>query len=105
MLDAQDLDDRLIGRCLQHAVVAASAGMPGVHRTPECFRPETRGLVDIGRIAVDEQGAETRMMHDRPFGTYNRCFVAERVHGISPACNAGTDRGTVNDRAFGLQAS
>src|SRR4249919_104652 len=59
MLDALYLHDRLVGRRFQHAVVAARARVTGVDRTAQCPGPEARGLVDIGGVAIDQQGAQS----------------------------------------------
>jgi len=53
MIDALKLHDRLVRRCLQHAVVAASAWMAGIDRPPQRLGPEAGGLIDIVDVAVD----------------------------------------------------
>src|SRR5579859_551308 len=63
VLDALDLHDGLIGRGLEHAVIAARAGVLGIHRPAQRLRPESRGLVYIGCAAIYEQSTETGMVH------------------------------------------
>ena len=43
-----DLHDRLIGRGLQHAIVAAAARMVWIHSAAQCLAPEARGLIHVG---------------------------------------------------------
>src|SRR5262245_38872296 len=57
------LDDRLVGWRLEHHVVATGPRMGSVDRSPEGFRPKPCSLLDVGRIAVDQQRAEPRVMH------------------------------------------
>src|SRR5882724_12080051 len=63
MVHALDLDDGLVHRGLQHAVVAAAAGMLEVHRATQRLAPETGGRVNIGGPTVDQYRAETGMVH------------------------------------------
>src|SRR5438874_9055966 len=63
VLDALDLHDRLVGRGLQHAVVAAAARMAGIDGATQRLGPEAGGAVQIGGPAVDQHGAETGMVH------------------------------------------
>src|SRR5262249_5230207 len=73
MLHALDLHDGLVGRRLQHAVVAAAAGMPEVHRPPQRRAPEAGGRGHIAGLTVDQHGAEAGMMHgeDLSYGLLN----------------------------------
>jgi len=64
---ALNLHDGLIRWGLEHAVIAAGTRVIGVDRTTECLCPELSCVVHIGAITVDEQGAETRLMHIRIF--------------------------------------
>src|SRR4029453_4465180 len=63
VVDALDLDDALVGRGLQHPVVAAAAGMLGVHRAPQRPRPEESSLVHVRCVAVDQHRAEAGVVH------------------------------------------
>ena len=62
VFNALNLHDRLVGRSLQHAIVAASAGMLLVYRTPQCLRPEFRSLTNIRCPTVNENRAEAGVM-------------------------------------------
>jgi hypothetical protein len=63
VLHALDLHDGLVGRGLQHAVVAAAARMLEVHGATECLTPVAGGLVHIGGLAVNQHSAEAGMVH------------------------------------------
>src|ERR1700752_41802 len=63
MVHALDLHDWLIGRGLQHAIIAAATRMGMVHGPTQRLAPEAGGLVDIGGLAVDQHGAEAGMVH------------------------------------------
>jgi hypothetical protein len=52
MLDALNLNNRLVGRCLQHSVVAARARVIKIYRAAECVSPESRSLIDIRRPTI-----------------------------------------------------
>src|SRR5581483_10565891 len=65
VLHALDLHDGLIRRRLQHAVVAAASRVFQVHRTPEGLPPEAGGLIDVGSLAIDQDGAKAGMVHPR----------------------------------------
>jgi hypothetical protein len=60
---ALDLHDGLIRRYLQHAVVAAAAGMIGIYRATQCLAPELSSFIHVGGLAVDQQRAESGMVH------------------------------------------
>src|SRR5215467_10372547 len=47
MLHTLNLNNRLVGRCVQHAVVAAGAWVIKIYRAAQCFGPESCGLIDI----------------------------------------------------------
>jgi hypothetical protein len=51
------LHDGFVVGCLEHAVVAARAGMIRVHRPAERLGPEPGRLVDVGRTAIDQHRA------------------------------------------------
>ena len=53
MLDALNLDNGLIGRCCQHAVIAASPWVVGIYLAAECIGPEPGGLIDIRYMAIN----------------------------------------------------
>ena len=53
VVHALDLHDRLIGRGLQHEVIAATARMLGINWATQRPAPEVGGLVNIGSLAVD----------------------------------------------------
>src|SRR5258708_21647538 len=61
-----DLHDGLVGRGLQHTVVAAAARMVGIHGATERLAPEAGGPVQIGGPAVDQYGAEAWLVHISP---------------------------------------
>jgi hypothetical protein len=63
VLDALNLDDRLAGRRLEHAVGAAAHRMGAVDRAAERFRPEARRRVDVGDLAIDQHGAKAGAVH------------------------------------------
>src|SRR3990170_6095126 len=63
VLHPLDLHDRLVGRGLQHPVVAARARMAGVDRSAQRLGPESRRGVDVVGLAVDQHGAKTGMVH------------------------------------------
>src|SRR5262245_20620240 len=63
VLHALDLHDQLVRWGLQHAIVAAAAGMLEVHGATECLTPIAGGLVHIGGFAVDQHSAEAGMVH------------------------------------------
>src|SRR6185437_13829956 len=63
--DALDLHDGLIGRGLQHEVVAATARMIRVHGPAEGVGPEAGGRLQVRGIAVDQESAEAGVMHAR----------------------------------------
>ena len=67
--DALKLHDRFVGWRFQHAVIAAATGMIGIYRTAQCLGPEARGLIDISYVAVDQQCAKSRVVHDFYFQT------------------------------------
>jgi hypothetical protein len=48
---------------LQHAGIAAAHWMRAVRGAAQGFRPETRRLVQIGNLAVDQHGAKARVAH------------------------------------------
>jgi len=52
--DPLNLNDRLVGGCVEHAIVAAGARVIEIYRTPERFGPEFCGLINIGRSAIDQ---------------------------------------------------
>ena len=63
MVHALDFHDGLIGRRLQHPISIAAARMLEVHRTTQRIAPEFRSFIDIRRTAIDQHGAQARMMH------------------------------------------
>lgn len=65
VVDALDLDDGLVGRCGQHAVIAASPWMVGIDRATQRISPEPGGLIYIRYTAINQKSAKTRMMHSR----------------------------------------
>src|SRR5581483_1189251 len=65
VLDPLDFDDRLIQRRRQHAVVTATAGMREVRRATQRLAPEAGGAVNIGSLAIYEQSAQSRAVHER----------------------------------------
>jgi len=54
MLNTLNLNDRLVGRCVQHPVVAAGTCVIKIYPSPERFGPEACGQVNIGRSAIDQ---------------------------------------------------
>jgi hypothetical protein len=52
--DPLNLNDRLVGGCVEHTIVAAGAWVIKIYRTPERFGPEFCGLINIRRSAVDQ---------------------------------------------------
>src|SRR5262249_31261582 len=58
VLDALDLDDRLVCRCCKHAVIVAAHRMVKVYGTAERGGPEAGGLVHVGDLAVNQRGAQ-----------------------------------------------
>src|SRR5215475_7458960 len=52
-----DFHNRLVGRRLQHSVIAAAVRMVGVDSAAERLAPKARGLIHVGGIAVDQHGA------------------------------------------------
>ncbi len=60
---ALDLHDGLVGRDLQHALIAAAARMVGIYGATQCLAPEAGRLVHIGGLAVDQHGAEAGLVH------------------------------------------
>jgi hypothetical protein len=66
VLDPLDLHDGFVRRRLQHAVVAARAGVGGVHGATQGPGPEPGSPIDVGRVAVDQQGTESGMVHGAP---------------------------------------
>lgn len=67
VVDALDLDDGLVGRCCQHAVIAASPRMVGIDRATQRISPELRSLIYIRDTAINQKSAKTRMMHSSHF--------------------------------------
>lgn len=57
--DPLNLHDRFVGWRLQHTVVATSARMIGIYRTPQCLGPEAGGLIHVRMIAVDQHSAQS----------------------------------------------
>jgi hypothetical protein len=57
VVDALDLHDRLVGRGLQHAEVAAASWVVLVHGAPQRYAPEAGGPVHVGGSAIDQYGA------------------------------------------------
>src|SRR5260370_38851325 len=57
VVHALDLHYGLVGRGLQHAVIAAAARMVGVYGSTQRFAPEAGGRVHIGGLTVDQHGA------------------------------------------------
>ena len=53
MVDALNLDDGLVGRCCQHAVIAASPGMVGIYLATQRIRPELSGLINIRYATIN----------------------------------------------------
>ena len=68
MVDALNLDDGLVGRCCQHAVIAASPWMVGIYLATQRIRPERCGLINIRYATINQKSAKTRMMHGSLFG-------------------------------------
>jgi hypothetical protein len=68
MLNALDLDDRLVGRRYQHAVIAASPRMIGIHFAAQCIGPESSRLINIRYAAINQKSAKTRVVHGSLFG-------------------------------------
>jgi predicted neuraminidase len=54
MFDTLNLNNRFVGRCVQHAVAAAGAWVIKIYRTPQRFGPESCGLINIGGLAIDQ---------------------------------------------------
>src|SRR5437764_7337416 len=66
VLHALNLHAEFARRRLQHAVVAAAAGMLRIDRPAERFGPEAGGRVDIVGLATDQQALDARAMHGVP---------------------------------------
>src|SRR5262245_59452796 len=64
VLDALDLDDRLVCRCCKHAVIVAAHRMVKVHGTAERGGPEVSGLVHVDRLAVNQHGAQAGVVQE-----------------------------------------
>ncbi len=62
MLDALDLDNWLVWRRLEHAVVSASTGVIRVYGPTKRFSPELSSLVNVG-CAINQKGAKAGLMH------------------------------------------
>jgi hypothetical protein len=54
MPDTLNLNNGLVGRCVQHAVVAVGARVIKIYRTPKRFGPESCGLINIRGSAIDQ---------------------------------------------------
>src|SRR5262245_41188362 len=63
MVHALDLHNGLVGRGLEHPVVATGPRVFGIYRSAQRPCPEISSLVHVGGIAVDQQGTETGMVH------------------------------------------
>jgi hypothetical protein len=62
-----DLNNRLVRRSFEHAVVAACAWVLAINRTAERRGPERRCLIYIRSVAVDQDCAKPRVVrHDSP---------------------------------------
>jgi hypothetical protein len=61
--DPLNLNDRLVGGCFEHTIVAAGAWVIKIYHTPERFGPEFCGLINISTfgsrsiVHIDENGA------------------------------------------------
>lgn len=55
--------EETVGRSLQHAVIAAAAGVGHVHRAAKRLGPEPRGGVDIVGLAVDQNAIDAGAVH------------------------------------------
>ena len=66
MIDKLDLHNGFIGRRLQHPVVAAAARMVEVHRAAQRTGPESGRCIRVRRVAVDQHGAQARVVHVGP---------------------------------------
>src|SRR5690348_11003896 len=58
-----DLHDGLVRRGLQHSIVTAAAGVFRIHGSAEGRGPEPSSCVQVFGLAVDQQCAETGVMH------------------------------------------
>jgi len=67
VFDTLDLHNRFIWRCLQHAVVAATAWMIEICRTPQRCCPELGGLINIRCAAIDQNRTKTGIVHGSYF--------------------------------------
>src|SRR5262249_41543944 len=63
VIDALDLHDGLIGRSMQHDVIAACARVVAIHGTTQRASPELGRLFQIGGLAVNEHGAKAGLVH------------------------------------------
>ncbi len=53
MVDALNLDNKLIRRCRQHAVIAASPRMFGIDLAAQRISPKLGGLINIRHAAIN----------------------------------------------------
>src|SRR5581483_4895878 len=88
VLQALDLHDGLIGRCLQHAVVATRAGMTRVHWTTQRVGPETGRRIDIVSLTVDQHGAKPGLVHEGAPSTAADPTNYHRDPGRPPRCHS-----------------
>ena len=63
MLDALNLHNRFIWRCFQHTVVATCSRMTEIYRTTQGISPELGSLINIRCAAINQERAETRVVH------------------------------------------
>lgn len=63
VLDALNLHNGLLGRRLQHTVVAACTRVIRIYCTAQCLSPKARGLIDIRCIAINQQRAKPGVVH------------------------------------------
>jgi hypothetical protein len=67
VVDALNLDNRLIGRCCQHAVIAASPWMAGIYRAAQRIGPEPGGVINIRHATINQKSAKTGIVHGSLF--------------------------------------
>src|SRR5688572_27666005 len=98
MVDALNLDDRFVGWCCKHAVIAASPWMVGIYLATQRIRPELCGLINIRYATINQKSAKTRMMHSGLFGYVgdddSKLCGSARSDGWA-ACRSSLRTGTV----------
>jgi hypothetical protein len=97
VVNALNLNDRLIERRLEHTIVATSTWVIRVYSATQCLSPEAGSLINVGCVAIDQQRTESGMMHGlshRLTDTLNECQASLHCHGhdkVAVRMTASTD--------------